>query len=92
MLPHVQPETNPQHLMARQDHKPQQSRDHKHQSHDPEGQTFMDRAHHMNESLQMPKQLLHGQLSLGKRNHGGPHNRLEDCMKAHIAHAGMIPK
>ena len=44
------------------------------------------------EDSRMPKQLLYGELSLGKRNQGRPQKQFKDCMKAHITVAGIIPK
>ncbi|KAL8583862.1 hypothetical protein ACOMHN_040331 [Nucella lapillus] len=40
----------------------------------------------------IPKQLLYGELCLGKRSRGRPQKRFKDCVKASIAHTGLAPK
>ena len=40
----------------------------------------------------LPKQLLYGELSSGKRNTGRPRKRFKDCVKAHLTHADIPPK
>ncbi|XP_038077400.1 uncharacterized protein LOC119745248 [Patiria miniata] len=40
----------------------------------------------------IPKQILYGELCLGKRNWGRPKKRFKDSVKANIVHAGIPPK
>ena len=40
----------------------------------------------------LPKQLLYGELSSGKRNTGRPRKRFKDCVKSHLIHTGIHPK
>ena len=72
---------------AGQDHKPRhlgQSRNHKHRSHHLKSPASMDKAHVMRMMDSRPKQLLYGELCLGKTDRGRPRKRLEDCVKANI--------
>ena len=40
----------------------------------------------------IPRQLLYGELSKGKRKQGRPQKRYKDNVKANLAHAGLPPK
>ena len=40
----------------------------------------------------IPRQLLYGELSIGKRKQGRPMKRFKDNVKANLAHAGLPPK
>ena len=42
------------------------------------------------DSDRIPKQLLYGELSKGKRKQGRPLKRFKDCIKANIAHTGSV--
>ena len=41
------------------------------------------------DDTRIPKQLRYGELSLGKRHQGRPRKRFKDCIKSHLAHAGI---
>ncbi|XP_076035734.1 uncharacterized protein LOC143021854 [Oratosquilla oratoria] len=40
----------------------------------------------------LPKQLLYGELSSGKRNTGRPRKRFKNCVKTHLTHTNIPPK
>ena len=44
------------------------------------------------EDNRLPKQLMFGELTSGKRNQGRRLKRLKDCVKANISHAQITPK
>ncbi|KAL6488465.1 hypothetical protein MHYP_G00022060 [Metynnis hypsauchen] len=44
------------------------------------------------EPYRIPRQLLYGELSTGKRKQGRPQKRFKDCVKANITYAGIAPK
>ena len=95
MLPHSQPEINPWHLMTIPDHKP---------GGPVRAETTSIETMILKVQLQltghviwmedtgMPKQVLYEELFLRKRNQDIPQQRFNYCVKAHIAHAGFIPK
>ncbi|KAL6484915.1 hypothetical protein MHYP_G00069600 [Metynnis hypsauchen] len=44
------------------------------------------------EPYRIPRQLLYGELSTGKRKQGRPQKRFKDCVIANITYAGIAPK
>ena len=40
----------------------------------------------------LPKQLMYGELTSGKRNQGRPRKRFKDCVKSNIKPSGILPK
>ena len=44
------------------------------------------------DDCRLPKQLMYGELSSGKRNQGRPRKRFKDCVKSNIRYSGIPPK